>query len=34
MMRALMCALLCWVLPASAANYTDLWWNQNESGWG
>jgi hypothetical protein len=22
------------VLPASAANYTDLWWNQNESGWG
>lgn len=34
MMRALMCALLLWVLPASAANYTDLWWNKNESGWG
>jgi uncharacterized protein (DUF1800 family) len=34
MMRALMCALLSWALPASAANYTDLWWNKNESGWG
>jgi len=34
MMRALMCALLFWVLPASAANYTDIWWNKTESGWG
>ena len=24
----------CSVYPAPAANYTDLWWNQSESGWG
>ena len=34
MLRALFCALLLWALPASAANYTDLWWNKSESGWG
>jgi len=34
MMRALLCALLLWALPAVAANYTDLWWNKTEPGWG
>lgn len=34
MIRAVLCALLLWALPASAANYTDLWWNKSESGWG
>ena len=40
MIRRLIAAMLaCAALSASgqstpAANYTDLWWNPNESGWG
>jgi uncharacterized protein (DUF1800 family) len=34
MMRALILALLFWAMPACAANYTDIWWNKSESGWG
>src|SRR5688572_32275614 len=40
MIRALMtAALLAVALPAAAqstpaANYTDMWWNPSESGWG
>ena len=33
MMRALLCALLLWALPA-AASFTDLWWAKAEPGWG
>ena len=37
--RFLLPILLALALPAAAqstpaANYTDMWWNQNESGWG
>ena len=34
MMRALILALLFWAMPACAVNYTDIWWNKSESGWG
>lgn len=32
--RFLAFALIVFALPAGAANYTDLWWNKDESGWG
>ena len=36
--RALLSLLWCsaaWIsLPADAQNYSDIWWNPNESGWG
>lgn len=40
MLRRFLAALAtAWALPAAAqstpaTNYTDMWWNQNESGWG
>jgi uncharacterized protein (DUF1800 family) len=33
MIRALLCALLFWALPA-VASLTDLWWVKTEPGWG
>ena len=35
MARLLLAALLLLLaVPLRAANYTDLWWNADESGWG
>ena len=40
MIRRLIAAMLAWAALSAAAqvtpagNYTDLWWNPNESGWG